>query len=155
MQPEIRWLPEIQLIGISQSMTLETYRVDDLWRTFMPRRYEIPNPVSEVLFHVQVNPDAYNFAPNMPFEKWAALEVATVDFIPVGMQVLTIPAGQYAVFTYSGDGSDAAAFFRNIYTQWLPKFGLVWENRIQFELLGEKYKKNAADSEEQIFIPVR
>jgi hypothetical protein len=32
---------------------------------------------------------------------------------------------------------------------------LVWENRIQFELLGEKYKKNAADSEEQIFIPVR
>ena len=60
----------------------------------------------------------------------------------------------YAVFNYKGAQSDAAAFFNTIYTEWLPSSDYELENRPQFEILGEKYKKNSPDSEEEIWIPI-
>lgn len=155
MQPEIVWFSETKLIGISQTMSLYNYNVEQLWKTFMPRRFEIHNNISSDLFHVQVNPKDYTFDPNVTFEKWATIAVTDAVYIPQGMKVLTIPEGRYAVFTYRGDGSDASEFYRTIFTQWLPQFGLIWENRIQFEILGSLYQKNSPTSEERIFIPIQ
>lgn len=155
MQPEIIQMPEKKLVGISRPMSFLDYQVSELWQSFMPRRSEIENTVASDLFHVQVNPLHYNFSPDVVFEKWAALEVNAFTSLPDGMQKLIIPAGLYAVFTYRGDGSDAADFFQSIFTEFLPKANLQWENRPQFEVLGEKYKKSSPDSEELIFIPIQ
>lgn len=155
MQPDILQFPETKLVGISRSMSFSDYKVGELWQSFMPRRGEIVNTVSADLYHVQVNPLHYNFSPEVVFEKWAALEVNAFSNIPEGMLKLIIPAGRYAVFTYRGDGSNASDFFRSIFMQWLPEAQLQWENRPQFEILGEKYKKSSPDSEELIYIPVK
>lgn len=154
MQPKIIHFSESTFVGISRCFSLVDYQVSELWQSFMPRRHEIQNVKSKQLFNIQVNPSDYSFDPKTEFEKWAALEVDAFTSIPEGMQKLIIPTGRYAVFTYRGDGSNASDFFRSIFTQWLPEAQLQWENRPQFEILSEKYKKNSPDSEELIYIPV-
>ncbi|MEN9335656.1 MAG: hypothetical protein RLZZ500_643 [Bacteroidota bacterium] len=155
MEPKIVWVPESHFVGLSRSFSFLNYQVGELWQSFMPRRHEIQNTVNSNLYNVQVNPENYNFDPATVFQKWAVKAVPATDNLPEGMQVLTIPAGKYAVFTYRGDGSNVADFFRAIYSQWLPQAGLQWENRPQFEVLGEQYKKSSPDSEELIYIPIR
>ena len=61
----------------------------------------------------------------------------------------------YAVFQYKGDQSNAPAFFNAIYSEWLPTSYYELDWRPQFEILGEKYKTNDPNSEEEIWIPVK
>ncbi|RYE38364.1 MAG: GyrI-like domain-containing protein, partial [Sphingobacteriales bacterium] len=42
-----------------------------------------------------------------------------------------------------------------IFTEWLPNSAYELDDRPHFELLGSKYKNDDAESEEEIFVPVR
>ena len=121
----------------------------------MPRRKEIQNAVGSDLYNIQINPENFDFQPNTPFVKWAAVAVVNFEVIPDEMETLEIPEGLYAVFNYKGAQSNAAAFFNSIYTEWLPSSGYELDKRPQFEILGEKYKNNDASSEEEIWIPIQ
>jgi AraC family transcriptional regulator len=59
------------------------------------------------------------------------------------------------MFNYRGLASDAANFYNAIFTQWLPNSGYKVDYRPHFAIMGEKYKKDSADSEEEIWIPVK
>ena len=123
----------------------------------MPRRREIPSLTND-LFSMQVYGDAYCFDPvdpEVPFEKWAAVEVAAGELVPAGMESFDLPGGKYAVFTYRGSSAQAAEAFRYIFGTWLPSSGYIVDNRPHFEILGEKYRNNDPESEEEIWIPVR
>jgi AraC family transcriptional regulator len=121
----------------------------------MPRRKEIQNTVNTNLMNVQVNPEHYTFDPNQLFEKWAVVPVENFDEIPNEMETLVIKKGLYAVFQFKGDHTTVAQFFNQIYTVWLPSSGFQLDNRPQFEILGEKYKVNDPNSEEEIWIPIK
>ncbi len=84
--------------------------------------------------------------------KWATVEVTDFDKIPKGMEGFTLPGGLYAVFPHRVMDTD---IFQYIYTTWLPNSTYSLDDRPHFELLGEKYKNNDPDSEEEIWIPVR
>ena len=45
--------------------------------------------------------------------------------------------------------------FQYIFGTWMPDSGYKWDNRPQFEILGEKYKNNDPSSEEEIWIPIK
>jgi AraC family transcriptional regulator len=62
--------------------------------------------------------------------------------------------GLYAVFNYKGLNTDNRIFI-HIFTEWLPSSGYVLDERPHFEILGEKYKNNDPESEEEIWIPVK
>jgi AraC family transcriptional regulator len=99
--------------------------------------------------------DFREFSVETEFEKWAAVEVSQLDAIPKGMKSLSLPGGQYAVFIYKGKASDAGSFFRGIYAGWLPESGYRLDNtRPHFEILGEKYKNEDPESEEEVWIPI-
>lgn len=155
MQPIIKTFPTTKFIGKNLWFTYADYRAFELWSNFMPRRSEIKNTIGTELFNIQINPENFDFHLNTPFVKWAAVAVSSFDFIPDGMETLIIEEGLYAVFNYKGDQSGAAEFFNSIYTEWLPNSDYELENRPQFEILGEKYKKNSVDSEEEIWIPIK
>ncbi|MFM9945765.1 MAG: GyrI-like domain-containing protein, partial [Bacteroidia bacterium] len=42
-----------------------------------------------------------------------------------------------------------------IYGTWIPNSEYNLDNRPHFEILGEKYKNNHPDSEEEIWIPIK
>jgi AraC family transcriptional regulator len=95
------------------------------------------------------------FSPLTEFDKWAAVLVSDHAPVPTGMEILTIPAGLYAVFIYKGPASAGAAFFQYIYGRWIPGSEYELDNRPHFEVLGDKYKNEHPDSEEEVWIPVR
>lgn len=155
-QPRIELLPGKKLRGKRMVMSLTNNQTGQLWRSFMENRGEIQNPVGADLYSLQVYGDSYfnNFTPQAEFIKWAAIEVADFDAEADGMEDFTLDAGEYAVFDYKGSGSDPT-IFQYIYQTWLPQSGYILDNRPHFEVLGEKYKNDHPDSEEEIWIPIR
>ena len=109
------------------------------------------------LYSMQVYDPLYfsNFNPDTEFEKWAAVEVTDFESIPHEMEALTTPGGLYAVFTYIGPASEGAKMYRHILETWLPSSDFQLDNRPNFAAMGEKYKGEAVDSEEEIWFPIR
>lgn len=138
-------------------MSLAKNTTDELWRSFMIQRKEITNAVGTNLYSLQLLDTDYfsNFNPGREFEKWAATEVSNFDSIPPGMESFELPGGLYAVFLHKGPASAGSRSFQYIFTSWLPTSGYTVDNRPHFELLGEKYKNESPDSEEEIWIPVK
>lgn len=155
MNPQIRTFPETKCVGKKLTFSYADYRAFELWSSFMPRRNEIQNKLSSNLFNVQINPENFSFGPHELFDKWAVAPVTDFNFVPNDFESLVIEEGLYAVFLYKGDVSTVAQFFNQIYTVWLPNSGYQLDNRPQFELLGEKYKNNDPNSEEEIWIPIK
>ncbi len=131
------------------------YRIVELWGKFMPRCNEIQNTIGTELFNIQINPENFDFNPQTEFVKWAAIPVSDFDFVPEGMETLIVEEGLYVVFNHVGDSSKARETFGYIFGVWLPNSEYELDNRPHFEILGEKYKSNSPDSEEEIWIPIK
>ena len=155
MQPIIKTFPTTKFIGINSQFSYSDYRIGELWGNFMPRRNEIQNAIGTELFNIQINPENFDFNPQTEFVKWAVVPVSDFDFLPEEMEVLIVEEGLYAVFNHVGDASKARETFGYIFGVWLPNSEYELDNRPQFEILGEKYKNNAPDSEEEIWIPIK
>ncbi|MFN0200307.1 MAG: GyrI-like domain-containing protein [Bacteroidia bacterium] len=158
MQHRIESITEKKLVGMSLEMSLVENQTAVLWRSFMPRRKEILHTLSNDLISMQVYAklaDIQTFQPAVVFEKWAAVEVSEWAEIPEKMKTFALPSGLYAVFSYKGTAAHAPEAFQYIFGVWLPSSEFELDHRPHFEVLGEKYKNNDPDSEEEIWIPIR
>jgi AraC family transcriptional regulator len=156
MTPRIEALAEKKLLGMRMSMSFANYKIAALWQSFMPKRREIRNNLSSDLISLAIySPDHFeNFRPTNVFERWAAVEVADFEHVPQGMDTYLLPAGLYAVFDYRGSGANNEVF-QYIYGTWIPNSKYQLDNRPHFEVLGERYRNNDPESEEEIWIPVK
>ncbi len=157
-RPRIETLQETRLVGKKVIMSFAGNKTGELWQSFMPERGQIPNPAGPELYSVEVFDDPSffeTFDPTREFVKWAALRVHDQDEVPDGMEALALPAGQYAVFHYKGRPSEAQGTYQYIYDTWVPNSAYELDNRPHFALMGEKYKGEDPDSEEELWIPVR
>lgn len=136
-------------------MSILNNQTGQLWGSFMPRLKEIGSRVGNDKVSMQVYPSDYyqNFNPGREFIKWAAVEVEQDTTIPDGMDSFELSGGQYAVFDYKGSSADPS-IFQYIFSEWLPKSAYLIDDRPHFEVLGEKYKNNDPESEEEIWIPI-
>ncbi|AMM51142.1 AraC family transcriptional regulator [Rufibacter sp. DG15C] len=157
--PKIVDLAEKRLAGLRITTSLVENNAPALWQQFMPRHREIAHRVGQELYSVQEYP--VNFFsqvvdPNTKFEKWAAVEVSTVEHLPEGLELLVVPAGKYAVFLHKGISSEFHVTAGHIFGTWLPTSGYTLDHRPHFEVMGEKYlgHTNPA-SEEQVWIPIK
>ena len=156
MKPRIEVIKEKMLIGNRLTMSLANNRTGELWRSFMPRRREISKPISNDLISMQVYKPTYftEFNPAAVFEKWAAIEVSDYNNVSEDLETFTLAGGLYAVFDYRGLSTDSS-IFQYIFGTWLPNSDYLLDNRPHFEILGDKYKNDDPNSEEEIWIPVR
>jgi len=156
MFPRIEKLKEKKLIGIRLTMSLTNNKTGELWKSFMPRRKDITNKVTNDMISMQIYDASYykHFKPSNTFEKWASVEVSDFHTIPNGMEAFTLVGGRYAVFDYKGSSADDT-IFQYIFTTWLPTSKYQLDDRPHFEILGEKYKNNDPNSEEEIWIPIK
>jgi AraC family transcriptional regulator len=156
MTPKIEIIAAKKLVGMRLRMSLTSNKTGELWRSFMPRRKEITNNLSNDLFSLQVYPSTYfdSFDASREFEKWALIEVTDFEHIPSGMEAFELTGGLYAVFLHRGSSRDNSTF-HYIFNTWLPASGYVLDNRPHFEILGANYKNDSPDSEEEIWIPVK
>jgi AraC family transcriptional regulator len=154
MIPRIEILSEKKLIGKRLQMSIAKNKTLDLWKSFMPKRSEIQNAMSLDLFAIQVYDKTYfeAFNPNAIFYKWATLEVTDFDNIPAEMESFTLSGGLYAVFEHKGHST---TIFDYIFGNWIPNSKYDLDHRPHFEILGEKYKNDDPNSEEEIWIPIK
>lgn len=145
-------------MGRRMKMCLADNTTPELWKNFMQSRKEIKNQLGPDLYSLQIFDPVLNFKDfdnQTFFEKWAAVEVSDFDSIPNKMECYNLPGGLYAVFIHKGPASEGTKTFQYIFETWLPNSGYQLDNRPHFELLGEKYKNNEWESEEEVWIPVK
>ena len=156
MEPRFETIAEKKFAGKRLTMSFAENRTQELWQSFMPRRREITDAVGTDLYSIEVYPPDFfdAFDPETQFEKWAAVEVSSIDDLPEGLETLTAPAGLYAVFIHRGPASEAIITYTYIFQTWLPASGFKLDRRPHFAVMGEKYRNEDPDSEEEIWIPV-
>ncbi|MBD3581080.1 GyrI-like domain-containing protein [Flavobacterium selenitireducens] len=148
--------PDSRLIGRNLEMSFAHDRTPALWKSFMPDRHQLQNARGNDLISLQVYPRGFDFSdPQLAFVKWSGVIVPDGQKVPSSMEALEIPQGRYAVFLHSGSPTTAADTFNYIFREWLPSSGFELDERPHFEILGEKYDNNSANSEEEIWIPIR
>jgi len=157
MEPRIENLAEKKLVGKMVVTSFSNNRTFELWRNFMPRRKEIQNVIGTELYSIQVYKPQFfeTFNPDNEFEKWATIEVTDFETVPFGMETFILKGGLYVVFFYKGAVSAAAPTFQYILKTWLPNSEYTLDDRPHFEILGEKYKNEDPNSEEEICIPIK
>ena len=157
MEPRIEIIEAKKLIGNRLKMSLTNNKTGQLWGSFAPKIKFIKNKLSNYKISMQVYATSYhtNFNPNNEFEKWATVEVADFKNVTKEMETFTLSGGEYAVFDYKGSSDDSSIFFQYIFMTWLPNSEYKLDNRPHFEVLGEKYKNNDSNSEEEIWIPIK
>ncbi|MCG6194575.1 GyrI-like domain-containing protein [Leptospira sp. FAT2] len=145
------------LVGNRMTMSLLENKTGELWRNFMPRKREITNSVATELYSMQIYDASYfqNFNPGTSFEKWATIEVDDFNSVPSEMETTILPGGLYAVFLHKGSSNEGPKVFQYIFGTWLPNSEYVLDHRPHFEKLGEKYKNEDPNSEEEFWIPIR
>lgn len=155
MEPRIENLKEKKLIGKRMRMSLANNRTGELWKSFMNRRKEITNNLTNDLISMQIYEPTYfeDFDPNNEFDKWATIEVPDFDNIPGKMETFILKGGLYAVFDYKGSSNDPGVF-QYIFGTWLHNSDFILDDRPHFEVLGENYRNADPNSEEEIWIPI-
>jgi len=156
MNATIQRIHEKKFAGKCMMISFANYNIGTLWQSFIPQRKLITNTCSDGMYSLAIYPPDFftHFSPSALFERWAAVEVNNFDNIPAGMKTMIVPGGLYAVFHYKGLHTDNS-FFQYILQTWLPASGYQLDNRPHFEWLGEKYRNNDPESEEEIWIPIQ
>jgi AraC family transcriptional regulator len=156
MKPRIETSNEKKLVGKRLTMSLSDNKTGELWKSFMPKRKEIANNLTNDFISMAIyTPTQFtDFKPSNEFEKWAAVEVTDFESMPDDMESFTLKAGLYAVFDYKGSSTDSS-IFQYIFGTWLPNSDYLLDDRPHFEIMGEKYKNADVNSEEEIWIPIR
>lgn len=156
-EPRIEHLDIKLLVGTHITMSLANNQTASLWRTFMPRRHEVQHRKSTDYISMQVYDEARTemFSPTTLFEKWAVVEVESLNEVPEGMEGYTLNGGLYAVFEHQGPASSAPLIMRYIFGEWLPSSNYLLDQREQFEILPEGYDPLDPKAKEEIWIPVK
>jgi AraC family transcriptional regulator len=157
MEPGIEILTEKKLVGKHIEMSFSNNKTGELWRSFMPKRREIGNTIGTELYSIEVYGNHFfsNFNLETEFEKWAAVEVTDFETVPEEMETITLPCGLYAVFLHKGAAIEGPETYQYIFETWLPESDFILDDRPHFAVMGEKYKNEDPDSEEEIWIPIR
>ena len=156
MTPRIENLKEKKLVGKRLTISLANNKTGELWQNFMSKRKEISNNITNDLISMQVYKPTHfaDFKPTNEFEKWATVEVTNFENVPTDMETFSLAGGLYAVFDYKGSSNDPS-IFQYIFGTWLPSSEYLLDDRPHFEVLGDKYKNNDPNSEEEIWIPIK
>jgi AraC family transcriptional regulator len=157
MEARIELIKHKLLAGKKLTMSFSDNKTYELWHNFMPQKNKIPDIINNDLYSVEVYEAGHfdAFDPSRSFEKWAAVEVETYDCLPPEFEKLTIDKGLYAVFIHRGNEKQAIDTYHNIFYNWLPQSGYVIDYRPHLAIMGEKYKRDRLDSEEEIWIAVK
>lgn len=156
IHPRFETLPPIPVVGMKMEMDFVTDKTAELFRSFMPQRKNI-DAINADIYCIQEFDGPINYSafdPSKKYIKIAAMAVQDGVAVPENMEGFVIPGGEYLVFTFKGIPADFPEVLRHVFTEYLPQNGYATDHRPHFQLLGEKYKNNDANSEEWVFIPV-
>lgn len=149
-KPQMRQSAERSVIGLAQDHTIETIAgIPALWGQFNARLHELDRQETAPTLGV-----CYNKSDTGGFRYMAGAEVQPGASTPTGMERTVIPAGSYAVFTYSDHLSGLPDFIGALWDHGLTDAGLAATNAPDFELYDQRMNPSTGEGECEIWIPV-
>ncbi len=158
MEPEMVTQRRMLLIG----MKTHFYSTDSeknnianklptLWNCFLPRMDEIEHGVAGVAYGI-IQPATGN---TDLLEYCAAREVTLPGRVPDDMEVIEVPAAEYAKFTHRGDVRNIDNTVNYIYSSWLLQSGMWHNNGPDLEIYGADFIAESDQSMIHYAIPLQ
>ena len=156
-EPRIETLSTRLFVGRSIEMSVVDNKTTEVWRSFIPELHKVKSRVGAEFYALQTYDSlSYfdEFSPKEKFIQWAAVEVSCFDSQSATMQELKLLGGLYAVFKHKGLASEFGNTMMNILSVWLPQSDYKLDHRPHFQVMGEKYKNDDPNSEEEVWVPI-
>jgi len=147
MKPSIVAQPTLRLVGLQILTRPMSPEIPALWLRFAPRMREVASPAEPgVTFGAmqQAGEDLVYLA---------GVEVAPGAAPPADMSLVTVPAGDYAVFEFPF--GDIGKAYPSIFGSWLRESGYVQDARPLLERYGTDFCPDQPASPMQVRVPVR
>jgi len=158
MIPVVKQMSDKLIVGRKIATSSAQYIPFELWSKFMPKRKEILHTVSAALYSVQVFQEntflSSTFNENTLFDMWAAVEVSKFEHIPTDMESTILVGGAFVTFILKGEKPTLTDHYNYLINDWLPKEGYRIDNRAHFQVMGDTFKRNDPNSEEEVRIPI-
>lgn len=158
IQPRFVEKEKILLVGICEyGAFFESGGIPQIWDRFIAAMNDIPNRVNPYQsFGLEFYPAEFFSQEQKKWNYMAAVEVSSLDDIPMAMVGKTIPPHLYAVFTHRGAAMTLSHTFQTIFDEWFPQSDYNPAGFFDFELYDERYNPNDDSlSEIDIYIPVQ
>ena len=159
MTVDVVELNEIHLAGMFTTMSLQRNTTYQLWNKFMKSYIGAGLPRDANMYSVSDYGTSIidgSFSPALEYQKWACAEEHPELMKLAGVHTLVIPAGLYATLEHHGEARMIGNTIGKFYSQWLPDSDYVLDERLHFELMGERYLGHEnPNSVEELFIPVK
>lgn len=154
MVPEFVRLEKMFLVGMTYYGDNEHGEIPALWGRFGARMNRITNKKGFCAYGLCIEPDDYEETGK--FQYIAALEVESLDTIPLEMVGKVLPAADYAVFTHKGPVTGLRETYEKIYGTWIAETDMEVIKGYDFELYDDRFKTpDDPESEIDIYIPIR
>ena len=157
MKPEIKELGELRFIGIP-IFTDSKKEIRDAWEMFMRHEHKITNRTgSGIRAGICAGLEIYTeeFFDTGKFFYMPAVQVNTLDAIPLEMTAKIIPPAKYAVFTHKGLVHTVSETITGAYDSWLAEAGLEADRSFDFEFYDNRFIPDSEDSVIDVYIPVK
>ena len=156
---EIQDLGPLHLVGLSQTTQLAAAETPSLWRSFGPRIQEVSARADSYRYSLRQYPEDLTEAgmtPETEYTEWAAVALSNADdTLPEGLELLRLPGGTYAHFTYRGLPENFGRALQYLMQVWMPTSGYYIDNaRPHFERMGADYRPDDPEASEEVFVPV-
>ncbi len=140
-----------RVVGISQRYTRETRKeIPQQWDRFCEDWERLASSEAADSFGVSWN------ANRSGFDYLVGVEAGDPTRIPTGYEVVTLPAGRYAVFPHRLHVTQIAPAFDTIWDRWVPECGLdMDESAPCFERYTAEFKSDAPGCGIELWIPLR
>ncbi|MCB5246429.1 MAG: GyrI-like domain-containing protein [Candidatus Cloacimonetes bacterium] len=155
MEPRMVSREAFTVVGLKCRSSIQNNVIPQLWDDFNKVCASIPHTVTDLTtYGVCFYGDGDDPAGDV-FSYLAGVEVANADDIPAGMEAISIPAGDYAVFEHRGPLDKLPGTYQKIMAQWLPGSAYERVGTLDFELYDWRFRWGQPDSLLEIWIPVR
>ncbi|CAM2153211.1 AraC family transcriptional regulator [Pararobbsia alpina] len=141
--------PQRLVAGLGEHYTYTASEgIPALWQRFGPHIGKVPNQMGRATMGLSYNADQTGF------DYLAGVEVSSTDGIDGTFQIVTLPAGRYAVFRHQGHVSGIRGTCEQIWRDWLPTSGEQFAPTPMFERYGEEFDPATVSGVVEIWCPL-
>ncbi len=155
MEPMIKELPGMKVVGIEYTGLNQNGEVQQLWEEFNSYMNEIRDKVEPYLALGVCT----NMRPDGSYTYVAGYAVTVIAQPPPGMVSRSTPPARYAIFTHHGQlfdvPNDLHSTYNYIFTDWLPASGYTYSGSPTLEWYDTRFKLESDESELDICIPIK
>ena len=151
MEPRLLSIESVTCVGLSEDIEMprDKDRISSLWiglQSKIPEITNISGPAMGVVSQA-ATPGYVNYA--------ACIRVSDPNNAPEGLQVITIPAGDYAEFVHEGAVSDLFETCDYIYRSWFPSSGLLMGEGPMVEVYPENFTADQQNPGIRLLVSVK